>query len=98
MQYSNGERTKRRYFHRNHAAINQKLVDDYFSNQPTYDEAIFRHRFWMQKHLFLHIVGDLSKNINNNNNNHYTKINNINKKCGIYESKFESQIWCSFIM
>jgi hypothetical protein len=63
MQDSNSERTNRRYFHRDHAAVNQRLIDDYFSNQPTYDEAIFRRRFRMQKHLFLRIVGDFSKKI-----------------------------------
>jgi hypothetical protein len=62
MQDSNGERTKRRYFHRDHAVANQRLIDDYFSNQPMYDEAMFRRRFRMQKPLFLRIVGDLSNN------------------------------------
>jgi hypothetical protein len=60
MQDSNGERTKRRYFHRDHAAANQRLIDDYFSNQPTYDEVMFRRRFRMRKPLYLRIVGDLS--------------------------------------
>ncbi|KAK2445044.1 hypothetical protein QL285_016018 [Trifolium repens] len=59
MQDSNGERTKRRYFHRDHVVANQRLIDDYFSNQPMYDEAMFRRRFRMQKPLFLRIVGDL---------------------------------------
>jgi hypothetical protein len=41
MQDSNGEHTKRKYFHRHHASTNQRLIDDYFSNQPTYDETLF---------------------------------------------------------
>ncbi|XP_013585405.1 PREDICTED: uncharacterized protein LOC106294396 [Brassica oleracea var. oleracea] len=51
---------RRRYFKRDHAAANQRLVDDYFSNQPTYDDAMYRRRFRMRKHVFLWIVGDLS--------------------------------------
>nr|AAY33663.1 unknown [Brassica juncea] len=51
---------KRRYFKRDHAAANQRLIDDYFSNQPTYDDAMFRRRFRMRKHVFLWIVGNLS--------------------------------------
>ena len=41
MQDSNGERTKRIYFHLDHAVSNQRLIDEYFSNQPMYDEAMF---------------------------------------------------------
>ena len=35
-------RSKRKYFKRDHVAENQRLIDDYFPNQPTYDDAIFR--------------------------------------------------------
>ncbi|KAL1223384.1 hypothetical protein V5N11_003447 [Cardamine amara subsp. amara] len=51
--------SKRRYFNRDHVAANQRLIDDYFSNQPTYDDAMFRRRFRMRKHVFLWIVRDL---------------------------------------
>jgi len=50
----------RKYFNRDHAAANQRLIDDYFANEPTYDDAMFRRWYWMQKHVFLRIVGDLS--------------------------------------
>ena len=40
--------------------MNQRLIDDYFAIQPTYDEQMFRRRFQMRKHIFLRIVGDLS--------------------------------------
>ncbi|XP_024630899.1 uncharacterized protein [Medicago truncatula] len=43
-----------------HVAANQRLIDDYFANEPTYDDAMFRRRYWMQKHVFLRIVGELS--------------------------------------
>jgi hypothetical protein len=54
----------RKYFNRDHAAVNQRLIDDYFSNEPTYDDAMFRRRYRMQKHVFLRIVGDLSSSDN----------------------------------
>ncbi|KAK2444646.1 hypothetical protein QL285_015657 [Trifolium repens] len=50
----------RKYIKRDHAAANQKLIDDYFVTEPTYDDAMFRRRYRMQKHVFLRIVGDLS--------------------------------------
>ncbi|PNX73415.1 ribosomal protein [Trifolium pratense] len=54
----------RKYLNRDHAAANQILIDDYFSNEPTYDDAMFRRRYRMQKHVFLRIVGDLSSSDN----------------------------------
>ena len=35
----------RKYFNRDHAAANQRLIDDYFANDPTYDDAMFRRRY-----------------------------------------------------
>ena len=54
----------RKYLKRDHAAANQRLIDDYFANEPTYDDAMFRRRYQMQKHVFLRIVGDLSSSDN----------------------------------
>jgi hypothetical protein len=34
----------RKYLNRDHAAANQRLIDDYFANEPTYDDAMFRRR------------------------------------------------------
>jgi hypothetical protein len=41
-------RVKRKYLNRDHAAANQRLIDDYFADQPTCDDAMFRRRFWMR--------------------------------------------------
>ena len=41
---------------RNHALGHQRLVDDYFSVNPVYDERTFRRQFRMKKNLFLRIV------------------------------------------
>ncbi|KAK2458580.1 hypothetical protein QL285_005718 [Trifolium repens] len=54
----------RKYIKRDHAAANQRLIDDYFATEPTYDDAMFRRRYRMQKHVFLRIVGDLSSSDN----------------------------------
>ncbi|XP_057446187.1 uncharacterized protein LOC130738259, partial [Lotus japonicus] len=54
----------RKYLSRHHAAANQRLTDDYFANEPTYDDAMFRRRYRMQKHVFLRIVADLSSSDN----------------------------------
>lgn len=48
--------SNRKYLNRDHAAANQKLIDDYFADEPTYDDAMFRRRYRMQKHVFLRIV------------------------------------------
>ena len=34
----------------------QHLFDDYFIDNPQYDELIFRARFWMSRSLFIQIV------------------------------------------
>ena len=33
---------KRKYLNRDHASANQRLIEDYFADQPTYDDAMFR--------------------------------------------------------
>jgi len=57
-------RSNRKYLNRDHATANQRLIDDYFANEHTYDDAMFRRRYQMQKHVFLRIVGDLSSSDN----------------------------------
>ena len=69
---------KRKYFQRYHVAVKQRFIDDYFANQPTYDDAIFRRRFWMQKHVFLRIIEDLSSS-----DNYFTQWVDASNKEGI---------------
>ncbi|XP_057457595.1 uncharacterized protein LOC130748388 [Lotus japonicus] len=57
-------RVKRKYLYIDHAAANQRLIDDYFTDQPTYDDGMFCRRFPMRKHVFFRIVGDLSSSDN----------------------------------
>ncbi|KAL9299199.1 hypothetical protein AtEden1_Chr2g0229811 [Arabidopsis thaliana] len=35
-------RSKRKYFKRDHASAKLKNIDDYFANEPIYDDAMFR--------------------------------------------------------
>lgn len=65
IEEEHASRIKRKYFKRDHVASNQKLIDDYFANQPTYDEAIFPRQFRMRKHIFFQIFEDLSSSDNN---------------------------------
>ncbi|XP_039686192.1 uncharacterized protein [Medicago truncatula] len=66
----------RKYLNRDHAAANQRLIDDYFANEPTYDVAMFRRRYRMQKHVFLRIVRELSIS-----HNYFTQqVDSANKK------------------
>jgi hypothetical protein len=51
----------RRYFKRPREENQQKLDDDYFSENPLYPPSIFRRRFRMSRALFLHIVEELGK-------------------------------------
>ncbi|MBW0553550.1 hypothetical protein O181_093265 [Austropuccinia psidii MF-1] len=44
---------------RNHNEGFQRLYKDYFSNDPVYNNQLFRHQFSMQKPLFLKIVSEV---------------------------------------
>ncbi|XP_057432361.1 uncharacterized protein LOC130725125 [Lotus japonicus] len=49
----------RKVIKRDREAENERLWNDYFSENPVYTEELFRRRFQMQKHVFLRIVGAL---------------------------------------
>ncbi|KAI4979066.1 hypothetical protein ZWY2020_015819 [Hordeum vulgare] len=49
----------RRFIPRNHAEGHNRLVANYFSENPLYTEQMFRRRFRMRKPLFLRIVSAL---------------------------------------
>ena len=53
-------RAKRRYIHRDREGAHERLVADYFSDQPRYPEDYFRCRFRMSKRLFMRIFNALS--------------------------------------
>ncbi|XP_057440354.1 uncharacterized protein LOC130732290 [Lotus japonicus] len=49
----------RKVIERDREAGNERLWNDYFSENPVYTEELFRQRFRMRKHVFLRIVGAL---------------------------------------
>ena len=44
--------SKRKYFKRDHVAVNQRMIDDYFVNQPTYDKQCFVSDFGCENMFF----------------------------------------------
>uniref|UniRef100_J3MLI2 No apical meristem-associated C-terminal domain-containing protein n=1 Tax=Oryza brachyantha TaxID=4533 RepID=J3MLI2_ORYBR len=52
---------QRKYINRNHEGAHEQLVADYFAEDPLYSDAMFRRRFRMRRHLFLHIVQELGR-------------------------------------
>lgn len=59
VESSSGSRQRRRSINRRRAAGHAQLISDYFSDEPTYTDDMFRRRFRMRKELFLRIVNDL---------------------------------------
>ncbi|XP_023771290.1 uncharacterized protein LOC111919960 [Lactuca sativa] len=55
-------RASRRYCDREREQGEARLMEDYFVDNPTYDQATFRRRFRMQRPLFLHIVTVVTAN------------------------------------
>ncbi|XP_040382233.1 putative nuclease HARBI1 [Oryza brachyantha] len=51
----------RRYVYRAREESKQRLINDYFSENPVYNETIFRRRFRMRRPLFLRIVDALGE-------------------------------------
>ena len=56
---SNQQKKPRRYIERGREMGHKRLFDDYFSDNPTYNE-LFRRRFRMRRNLFLRIVDGVS--------------------------------------
>ncbi|XP_020866332.1 uncharacterized protein LOC110224526 isoform X2 [Arabidopsis lyrata subsp. lyrata] len=57
------ERKKRTYIERNREDGHKQLWEDYFCDNPTYTENLFRRRFRMNKALFLRIVNRLAAEV-----------------------------------
>jgi hypothetical protein len=51
----------RRYVARPREEAHQRLMEDYFTENPVYNSTIFRRRFRMRRSLFLHIVDALGE-------------------------------------
>ena len=55
------QRQTRKHIVRDRLTANERLMQDYFNDPCTYDDATFRRRFRMSRRLFLRIVGDLER-------------------------------------
>jgi hypothetical protein len=55
------QRFHRRYIERGRGAARDRLMSDYFSENPVYNDFQFRRRYRMKRHLFLRIVQTLSE-------------------------------------
>ncbi|XP_035846271.1 uncharacterized protein LOC118492400 [Helianthus annuus] len=53
--------TRRAKYNRDQEAGHDKLVADYFADEPVYPAEIFRRRFRMSRPLFLRIAGDMAQ-------------------------------------
>jgi len=51
----------RKSIRRDHGGAHQRLVEDYFAEEPLYPNSMFRTRFRMNKCLFLRIVNSLGQ-------------------------------------
>jgi hypothetical protein len=59
MEGSSSRRRTRKYINRDREGAHQRLVADYFAEEPLYSDAMFRRRFRMRRHVFLRIVDAL---------------------------------------
>ncbi|XP_042003810.1 uncharacterized protein LOC121752784 [Salvia splendens] len=51
----------RRYFDRDHAGADRRLMEDYFNENARYPPEVFRRRFRMSQNLFVHIATCLAQ-------------------------------------
>ncbi|KAJ9555087.1 hypothetical protein OSB04_009701 [Centaurea solstitialis] len=58
---TSSRQTRRTPKSRNRIVAHEKLVNDYFSDNPVYDDNDFERRFRMKRRLFLKIVADLER-------------------------------------
>ena len=56
---SKNQASRRPNKERNHAEGHNKLLQDYFNEDSTYDDSDFQRRFRLPKELFLKVVSDL---------------------------------------
>ncbi|XP_021979533.1 uncharacterized protein LOC110875640 [Helianthus annuus] len=53
--------TRRAKLNRDQKAAHDKLVAEYFADEPVYTDEMFRRRFRMSRRLFLRIAGDMAQ-------------------------------------
>ena len=56
-----GDRISRQYQYRDRVSCHSRLLNDYFIENPVYDETLFRRRFRLSRPLFLRILHTLQQ-------------------------------------
>ena len=56
-----GDRISRQYRYRDRVSGHSRLLNDYFVENPVYDETLFRRRFRLSRPLFLRILHTLQQ-------------------------------------
>ncbi|KAL0665817.1 hypothetical protein Bca4012_028521 [Brassica carinata] len=63
LEAQTNKQRKRAYIERNREAGHNRLWNDYFTENPTYEAHFFRRSFRINKELFMRIVYGLSQNV-----------------------------------
>ena len=73
-----GDRVSRQYRYRDRVSGNSRLLNDYFVENPVYDETLFRKRFRLSRPLFLRILRTLQQH-----NNYFVQRRNAANTLGL---------------
>ena len=73
-----GDRVSRQYRYRDRVSGNSRLLNDYFVENPVYDETLFRRRFRLSRPLFLRILRTLQQY-----NNYFVQRRNVANTIGL---------------
>ena len=73
-----GDRVSRQYRYRDRVSGNSRLLNDYFVENPVYDETLFRRRFRLSRPLFLRILRTLQQH-----NNYFVQRRNAANTLGL---------------
>ena len=73
-----GDRVSRQYRYRDRVSGNSRLLNDYFIENPVYDETLFRRRFRLSWPLFLRILRTLQQH-----NNYFVQRRNAANTIGL---------------
>ena len=76
--YGLWNRVSRQYRYRDRVSGNSRLLNDYFVENPVYDETLFRRRFRLSRPLFLRILRTLHQH-----NNYFVQRRNAANTLGL---------------
>ena len=77
-----GDRINRQYRYRDRVSRNTRLLNDYFIENPIYDETLFRRCFRLSRPLFLRILHTLQQH-----NNYFVQRRNVSNTIGLSDEQ-----------